>query len=193
MFEYISGTIAAKGDTYAVVDAGGIGYRLTMTANSLIRLKTGEKTRVYTHLYISENIMELYGFASADEREMFRRLIGISGIGPKAAAAILSLYTPQSLAAAIVTEDEKAISKAPGIGKKTAGRIILELKDKLTDSELVPVTAAEQPQSDAASEALEALLSLGYMRSEALTALSGLGEELPTEEMIRQALKKMAR
>ncbi len=192
MFEYISGTIAAKGDTYAVVDTGSIGYRLTMTANSLMQLKTGEKSRVYAHLYISENILELYGFSSADEREMFRRLIGISGIGPKAAAAILSLYSPQALAMAIVTEDEKAIAKASGIGKKTAGRIILELKDKLTEAELVPETITQQPQGDTGTEALEALLALGYTRAEALLALSGLSDELPAEELIRQALKKMA-
>lgn len=131
MFYYLNGIVAEIGSNLAVIDCGGVGYACATTNYTLSQLTKGERGKIYTYLHVREEIFELYGFASRGELNSFKMLLGVSGVGPKAALAILSSATPDQLALAIVSGDEKALTAAPGIGKKIAQRIILELKDKL--------------------------------------------------------------
>lgn len=199
MFYYLNGTIAEIGANLAVVDCGGVGYACATTNYTLAQLKRGEKAKLYTYLHVREEIFEIYGFASQGELNSFKMLLGVSGVGPKAALAILSATTPDQLALAIVTGDEKTLTAAPGIGKKIAQRIILELKDKLSKdpgsfaaasgaSVSIPV------RNDKSGEAAAALAVLGYTSQDISVALKGLDmDSLPLEEIIRQALKRMVR
>ena len=198
MFYYLNGIVAETSANLAVIDCGGVGYSCATTNYTLAQLKKGEKAKLYTYLHVREDIFELYGFASQSELSSFKMLIGVSGVGPKAALAVLSATTPNQLALSIVTGDEKALTAAPGIGKKIAQRIILELKDKLAkeqssfsaDSGAVPVAV----QSDKSTEAAAALSVLGYTTQDIAVALKGIDmASLPLEEIIRQALKKMVR
>ena len=201
MFYYLNGTVAEIAAGLAVIDCGGVGYACATTNYTLSQLKKGERARLYTYLHVREDIFELYGFASQQELNSFKMLIGVSGVGPKAALAILSATTPQSLALSIVTEDEKALTAAQGIGKKIAQRIILELKDKLAKEQssfTVPSgggSATPKPLGGSKSgEAAAALAVLGYGSQEISTALKGIDmDALPLEEIIRQALKKMVK
>ena len=200
MFYYVSGTVAHVEPYLAVIDCGGVGYACRTTNQSLSRLTAGEKGKLFTHLYVREEIFELYGFATEDELNCFRLLIGVSGVGPKAALSILSATTPEGLAMSIITGDEKALTVAQGIGKKIAQRIILELKDKLAKGQIAPkgesyggtgVTVIPQNKS---SEAAAALAVLGYSQSEVAMALKGIDvEALSLEDIIKQALKKMVK
>ena len=131
MFYYLDGTVAEILPYLAVIDCGGVGYACKTTNTTLAQLKKGQRGKLYTYLDVGENAFGLYGFATANELNSFKLLIGVSGVGPKAALAILSAATPESLAMAIVTGDEKSLTAAPGVGKKIAQRIILELKDKM--------------------------------------------------------------
>ena len=198
MFYYVSGTVAEIGPNLAVIDCGGVGYACATTNYTISRLKKGERAKLFTYLHVREEIFELFGFSSQQELSSFKMLIGVSGVGPKAALAILSSTTPNNLALSIVTGDEKALTAAPGIGKKIAQRIILELKDKLTKEQTsfssdgpVPVIAAGG--ANKAGEASAALAVLGYGTPEIAAALKGVDMEQPLEEIIRQALKKMVR
>lgn len=198
MFYYVSGTVAEIGPNLAVIDCGGVGYACATTNYTISRLKKGERAKLFTYLHVREEIFELFGFSSQQELSSFKMLIGVSGVGPKAALAILSSTTPNNLALAIVTGDEKALTAAPGIGKKIAQRIILELKDKLAKEQTsfssdgpVPVIAAGG--ANKAGEASAALAVLGYGTPEIAAALKGVDMEQPLEEIIRQALKKMVR
>ncbi len=198
MFYYVSGTVAEIGPNLAVIDCGGVGYACATTNYTISRLKKGERAKLFTYLHVREEIFELFGFSSQQELSSFKMLIGVSGVGPKAALAILSSTTPNNLALSIVTGDEKALTAAPGIGKKIAQRIILELKDKLAKEQTsfssdgpVPVIAAGG--ANKASEASAALAVLGYGTPEIAAALKGVDMEQPLEEIIRQALKKMVR
>ena len=201
MFYYLNGTVAEIAAGLAVIDCGGVGYACATTNYTLSQLKKGERARLYTYLHVREDIFELYGFASQQELNSFKMLIGVSGVGPKAALAILSATTPQNLALSIVTGDEKALTAAPGIGKKIAQRIILELKDKLArESAATGLDFSGGNAGKAASftskagEAAAALSVLGYSAQEAAAALKGLDTDaLSLEELIRQALKRMAR
>ena len=200
MFYYVSGTVAHLEPNLAVIDCGGVGYACRTTNQTLSRLKTGEKGKLYTHLYVREELFELYGFATENELNCFRLLIGVSGVGPKAALSILSAATPESLAMSIITGDEKALTVAPGIGKKIAQRIILELKDKLAKGQISPGgesyggTGVTVIPENKASEAAAALAVLGYSTAEIGVALQGIDlESLGLEEIIRQALKKMVK
>ncbi|OUN05421.1 Holliday junction branch migration protein RuvA [Flavonifractor sp. An92] len=200
MFYYVSGTVAHMEPNLAVIDCGGVGYACRTTNQTLSQLKTGEKGKLYTHLYVREELFELYGFATENELNCFRLLIGVSGVGPKAALSILSAATPESLAMSIITGDEKALTVAPGIGKKIAQRIILELKDKLAKGQISPGgesyggTGVTVIPEDKASEAAAALAVLGYSTAEIGVALKGIDlESLALEEIIRQALKKMVK
>lgn len=201
MFYYLEGTVAELLPYLAVVDCGGVGYACKTTNNTLAALKKGQKGKLYTYLHVGEGIFDLYGFATQNELNSFKLLLGVSGVGPKAALAILSVGTPETLAMAIVTGDEKALTAAPGIGKKIAQRIILELKDKMakeTSSGLdfsggkgVPAPAVF---SNKATEAAQALAVLGYSSQEVQAALKGVDvETLSLEEIIRQSLKKMVK
>ena len=196
MFYYLNGTVAEIGPNLAVIDCGGVGYACATTNYTLGQLKKGEKAKLYTYLHVREDIFEIFGFASQQELRSFKMLIGVSGVGPKAALAVLSSTTPNNLAMAIVTGDEKALTAAPGIGKKIAQRIILELKDKLSKEQTHFTVDSGMPavpaQNDKASEAAAALAVLGYSSQEISTALRGLDmASLPLEEIVRQGLKRM--
>ena len=200
MFYYLDGTIAEILPYMAVVDCGGVGYACKTTNNTLAHLKKGQRSRIYTYLHVGDGIFELYGFATQNELNSFRQLIGVSGVGPKAALAILSSSTPESLAKAVITGDEKALTAAPGIGKKIAQRIILELKDKLQKETAggLDLTSAGAAAAGAvtskAAEAAAALAVLGYSAQETAMALKGIDtEQLSLEEIIRQSLKKMVK
>ena len=198
MFYYVKGKVAHVAPNLAVIDCGGVGYACRTTSYTLSALQMGEEGKLYTHLNVREDAMELYGFASENERNCFQMLIAVSGVGPKAALSILSATTPEGLATAIITGNEKALTVAPGIGKKIAQRIILELKDKLAKGQLP--TAEERyggtgmtviPQ-DKSSEATAALAVLGYSPGEIAMALKGLDlETLSLEDTVRQARRKM--
>lgn len=200
MFYYLDGTVAEILPYLAVIDCGGVGYACKTTNNTLSSLKKGQRGKLYTYLNVGEDVFDIYGFATQNELNSFKLLIGVSGVGPKAALAILSSTTPESLAMAIVTEDAKTLTAAPGIGKKIAQRIILELKDKMakesaagldfSGGSAVNVTAF----TNKAAEAAQALAVLGYSSQEVGMALKGVDvESLPLEEIIRQSLKKMVK
>ena len=201
MFYYLDGTVAEILPGLAVIDCGGVGYACKTTNNTLAALKKGQRGKLYTHLNVGEGIFELYGFAAQNELNSFRMLIGVSGVGPKAALAILSSATPEALAMAVVTEDAKALTAAPGIGKKIAQRIILELKDKMARENAGGLdfsggkgVPAAPLFASKATEAAQALAVLGYSSQEVQMALKGVDvENLPLEEIIRQSLKKMVK
>lgn len=202
MYYYISGTLALKSMGFAVIDAGGVGYRMTVSQNTYDKLPLpGNPAKLYTYLAVREDGIELFGFYDETELSSFQMLITVSGVGPKAAMSILSLLTPEKFALAVCTEDTKAISKASGIGPKTAARIVLELKDKLMKEHGGEVNAAPDlgtsskagvPARGKLSEALDALMVLGYQRTEATNVLKSMPtEQMTLEEIIRQALKKL--
>ena len=199
MFYYVNGTVAEIEAGLAVIDCSGVGYACATTNYTLSQLKKGERAKLYTYLNVREAAMEMFGFASQSELRSFKMLIGVSGVGPKAALSILSSTTPQQLSMAVVMGDEKALTAAPGIGKKIAQRIILELKDKLIKEqggfEAGSGAAVAMPaQNNKAGEAAAALAVLGYGSQEIAAALKGIDmDALPLEEIIRQSLKKMVK
>ncbi len=199
MFYYLNGIVAAIEPNLAVIDCGGVGYACATTNYTLSQLKKGEKAKLYTYMNIREDAVELFGFSTQSELHSFKLLLGVSGVGPKAALSILSANTPANLAMAVVMGDEKALTAAPGIGKKIAQRIILELKDKLAKEQGTFESDASIPQltvlpNDKAKEAGAALAVLGYSGSEVAAALKGIDmDALPLEEIIRQALKRMVK
>lgn len=200
MFYYLDGTVAEILPYLAVIDCGGVGYACATTNHTLSKLKKGERAKLYTHLHVREDVFDLYGFATQSELNSFRMLLGISGVGPKAALAILSVSTPETLAMAIVTGDEKTLTAAPGIGKRIAQRIILELKDQMAKEQaagglgLTPGVSEGAAFGGKAAEAAAALSVLGYSSQEVSRALRGVDvETLPLEEIIRQSLKKMVK
>ena len=200
MFYYLDGTVAELLANLAVIDCGGVGYACKTTTHTLSALSKGQRGKVYTYLQTGDGIFDLYGFASLKELDSFRMLLNVSGVGPKAALAILSEHTPETLAMAIVTEDERSLTAAPGVGKKIARRIILELKDKIArESDSLDFSGTQAIPSGSGftsktAEAVQALTALGYSAQEAAAALKGIDtENLPLEEIIRQGLKKMLR
>lgn len=199
MFYYLNGVVAEMEANLAVIDCGGVGYACATTNYTLSQLKKGERAKLYTYMNVREDAVELFGFATQSELHSFKLLLGVSGVGPKAALSILSANTPANLAMAVVMGDEKALTAAPGIGKKIAQRIILELKDKLDkeqpsfsgDTGIMPSIAVPD---DKVREASAALAVLGYSASEVAAALKGIDmDALPLEEIIRQALKRMVK
>lgn len=199
MFHYISGITAELLPNLAVIDCDGVGFEVNTSAYTVSQLKTGEKAKLYTYVYIREDCMDIYGFASKSEKHCFEMLIGISGVGPKAAVAILSSSSPENLVMNIVSGNDKALTAAPGIGKKTAQRIILELKDKLAKetSEIsfgdMPVfNNSSVPGNTKVNDASAALMVLGYSASEISAALKKIDvENLSLEEIIKASLKQM--
>ncbi len=198
MFHYISGIAAELLPGAAVIDCGGIGFHINTSSYTLSQLKAGEKAKLYTYVYIREDAFDIYGFATQSEKHCFELLLGVSGVGPKAAAAILSVTTPETLAMSILSEDERAITAAPGIGKKIAQRVILELKDKMAKSTesisftgnkaAAPVQGARTKLDDASA----ALAVLGYGTAEISAALRAINtDELTLEQTIKAALKQM--
>jgi len=199
MFHYISGVAAELLPGMAVVDCGGVGFEINTSSYTLSQLRAGEKVKLYTYVHIREDTFEIYGFSGTSEKHCFEMLLGVSGVGPKAALAILSVNTPEGLVMSIVTGNEKAITAAPGVGKKIAQRVILELKDKMakeTESVSIPGAAAfaSVPVSDRSKlgDASAALAVLGYSTPEINAALKHVPiEELSLEEIIKAALKQM--
>ena len=204
MYYYVSGTLAHKGMSYAVIDAGGVGYKLTVSQNTYDKLPlAGNAAKLYTYLAVREDGIELFGFYDETELSSFQMLITVSGVGPKAAISILSVFSPDKLAITIMNEDIKAIAKANGIGTKTAARIVLELKDKISKSyseaaatpSSVGTIAPAMPQGTSKlSDAQSALLVLGYTKSEVVAALRGVDiSNKQTDDIIRLALKNLSR
>lgn len=197
MYEYIKGRIMAVQDKYMVLENGGIGYKIYAPLPTMekLRAQKGEVT-VYTYLYLQEGIMDLYGFASPADIGCFRLLLSVSGVGPKAALAILTELGGEKLAFSVVTEDTKALTRASGVGPKLAKRIILELKDKIKNDDLPGSTEnladVVAPAGDDRMEAINALMVLGYSRPEAMTALSKVDTTgMTLEQMIKAALKAL--
>ncbi len=196
MFYYLNGTVAYIDANLAVIDCAGVGYACATTNHTLSHLALGKQAKLYTYLNVKEDAMDLYGFYSQNELNSFKMLISVSGVGPKAALAILSSSTPDQVAMAIVTGDEKVLTAAPGIGKKIAQRVILELKDKMSKEDLsgIKVGGSGVRSSQKASEALSALMVLGYSQQEIGAALKDVDvESLALEDVIRQALRKMVK
>ncbi len=196
MFYYLQGTVALLEANLAVIDCGGVGYACHTTAYTLSQLRQGQKHRLYTYCNIREDAFDIFGFATREELRCFELLLGVTGVGPKAAVAILSVLSPERLMLAVAAGDEKAVTMAQGVGKKMAQRIILELKDKMgaamTDMEgAAPTKAGAALEEGKISTAIAALAELGYSQSEAAAALRGADERLSVEELVRYGLRAM--
>ena len=193
MYAFIRGKIALIGEQHLALDVSGVGYKISVTQRFLQQAKLGEEVVLYTHLIVREDDLSLYGFAAEQEKNMFERLIGISGVGPKAGMAILSSMTLNDIATAILSADARAFSKVNGIGPKTAGRIVLELKDKIDVSEAGGGGVLAPAESTPVAEAMEALISLGYEKSEAVSAVSAVKDLADSaEDLTRMALKRLS-
>ena len=201
MFYYVDGTVTVLRQGLAVIDCGGVGYACHASQNTIGKLKVGTRARLLTYLNVREGIFELYGFIDEEEQSCFEMMIGVSGVGPKAALSILSVAPPDRLALSIITGDEKMLMQAPGIGKKIAQRIVLELRDKMSKEQLETASAASPAAAVSVSggvnhtqEAVAALMVLGYTQAEALHAMEGLDAAgMEAEEIIRQCLKKLVK
>lgn len=192
MISFIKGDLVATDIEGAIIDVNGIGYRVAMSYNSLAKLgPIGSVVQVLTYLYVREDALVLYGFASDEERRLFEKLITVSGIGPKVALSALSQFEAAELVSAIVAQDVSAVQKIPGVGKKTAQRIVLELKDALGQAELGPLFAAAKPASGSSDAATDALLSMGFTSAEAELALQGAPADASESELLRYALKRL--
>ena len=203
MIYSVTGKLICVEPGFAVVEAGGVGYRCSTTTNTLTKLPgRGKEATLLTHLYLREDVLELFGFYTEEELRCFRLLIGVSGVGPKAALAILSVLTPQKLMLAIAAGDAKAV-KVPGVGPKLSQRIVLELRDKFSAEDLAGgvtgggggdlsfLAAGEIPSAQ--GEAVAALVSLGYSQTEAAAAIATLDPALPVDGLIKGALKRLSR
>lgn len=199
MLYHIEGNVTDFETNLAVIDCGGLGYALNASLNTISGLKLGERAKLYVYEYIREDAHDLFGFLSKGEKRCFEMLIGISGVGPKAAISILSSNTPESLALAVLNGDVKALTCAPGIGKKIAQRIILELKDKLAKESassdfggVLPAVSVQPEESSARADAIAALAVLGYSMPEINAALRTLQtEEMTVEQIVKAALRAM--
>ena len=179
----------------AVVECAGVGYACRTTANTLAKIRSGGEVRLYTYLHITENAVDLFGFADTAELACFRQLISVSGVGPKAALSILSDITPSKLALCISTGDSKTLTRSPGIGAKIASRIVLELKDKVAKEQhfsSAELTAPAAPAESTLGEALTALAVLGFAPAPAQAALAGADPSMSVEELIKLGLKNLA-
>lgn len=202
MYAYIKGKLDYKHNDYLVVEAGGIGYKI-FTSLSTIETsgQTGSEVKLYTHLYVREDIMNLYGFMSQEELGMFELLLTVSGVGPKAAISLVSSVSPSKFGLAVITDDTKTLTKAQGIGSKMAQRIILELKDKIKKEQLsAPAQDIGQEkvqfskENTRVSEAISALMVLGYTALEASKAVSSVySEDMDLEAIIKGSLKSLVR
>ena len=199
MISYIIGEIADVGDSTAVIECNGMGYLVHVSASTASRLSVGAITKLFTTMQIRENDISLIGFLSKEDVKIYDMLVSVSGVGAKAALSIQSVLDAQQIVLAILTEEADQLSRAQGVGKKLAGRIVLELKDKLKSGEAFAQHVSPQQSiasgsnTDIKQEAVEALLVLGYSRSEALRTVMEIAlEGMTTEQIIRQALKKLA-
>ncbi len=195
MIAFLNGTLAAKTASTAFIDVGGVGYAVAMSQASLSKLpEAGCEVEVQTYMQVSDSGVALYGFLSLEEKALFEQLIGVSGIGPKVALAALSVFAPQALASAIAAQDVSAVQKIPGVGKKTASRIILELKGSLDEGLAGLFDGDETGEvilADNMKGAREALLSMGFTQGEADLALKGAPEDGTESVLIQYALKRL--
>ena len=200
MIAFLKGALAGKTAACAYIDVQGVGYAVGMSQGALSKLPAvGESVQVHTYLQVSDNGIALYGFLTLEEKALFERLIGVSGVGPKVALAALSSFTPEALVAAVQAQDVAAVQKIPGVGKKTASRIILELKGSFDQGLASLFDAAGSPASAAAAAAerlkgaREALLALGFASAEADVALKGAPEDADENALIKYALKRLGK
>ena len=201
MISYIKGELTEVFEDTVVVETNGIGYNIRVPGSVLDRLPSvGSSVRIYTYLYVKEDAMNLFGFLSRDDLSVFKLLLNVSGIGPKGPLAILSTTGPDDLRFAVLSEDVKTISSAPGIGAKTAKRLIIELKDKLKLAEVFETALANKEKASsendvlfARNEAVEALVALGYASAQAMKAVQQVenAEEKDSEQILKEALKKL--
>jgi Holliday junction DNA helicase RuvA len=201
LFAYIKGKLEYKHNDYIVVEANGVGYKIYTSLSTIQNVDAvGSEVKIYTYLYVREDIMSLYGFSTQEELGMFELLLGVSGVGPKAAISVISSMSPSKFGLAVITDDYKSLTKAQGVGNKMAQRIILELKDKIKKMELVSATDNTNETGNVGednsrfSEAISALIVLGYTASEASKAVASVyKEDIDVETVIKNALKTLAR
>ncbi len=192
MISYIRGILVGKREDSVVVECGQIGYEIGVPLSVIHQLPSvGSEIKMYTELYVREDILRLYGFMSEDDIHIFQKLIRVSGIGPKGALGILSTLTPDDLRMAVLTSDVKRISQAKGIGKKTAEKLIIELKDKLEPIDLEQ--GVQEMNNNFIEEALLGLTGLGYSEAEALRSIKKVKQYTSTSEIIQQALTVLAK
>lgn len=203
MIAFIRGIVADLTENSVIVEAGQIGYEIFMTGSDMDQgLRVGEEVKIHTYFHVREDVMQLYGFLKKDDLQIFRLLLGVNGVGPKGALGILSGITADELRFAVLSDDVKTISKAPGIGKKTAQKLILELKDKLKLEDAFELKLAHQQETEPAGraaihdghkEAVEALVALGYSNTDALRAVRQVTDVDPedVEAILKAALKNM--
>lgn len=202
MIAYLNGIVESVSETRLVLDVNQVGYQIFISSRDAAEMPgRGEMVKIYTYLNVKEDALQLYGFLAPDDLEVYRLLLNVNGIGPKAALGILSVLTADDLRFAVLSDDVKAISKAPGVGGKTAQKLILELKDKLKLEDAFEKKLASSAQlgaeavsSDARSEAVQALTALGYSNSDALRAVrkAGITEDMDTEMILKLALKQLS-
>lgn len=192
MFYYLKGFVAHKGDNFIALDVGGVGYKVYTSINNLSRVNNNDECKFFTYAHIREDIFDIYGFLTDEELSFFEMLISVSGVGPKAALSILSLLTPSDIVSAIIMGDAKAISRAPGVGSKIAQRIILELKNKVSENDILSPTGGDDFLSiDSSNQAVAALMSLGYSATDAKRAVISVEGATSVEETIKLALKNL--
>lgn len=196
MISYIKGNLECKNIDNIVIDVGGIGYKIYMSANSIDRIsEVGKEIKIYTYMKVREDDISLYGFCTNEELKMFEQLIGVSGVGAKSALTILANISPSSFALAIISGDVNTLKSLPGIGEKSAQRMILELKDKMKTQDAIEnkvIPTKNIAKSDKAKDAIEALQVLGYARKDIELAIANIDtNELSVEEIIKQGLKML--
>lgn len=195
MISYIIGVVDSVESDRVIIESNQMGYNIFMPQASLEMIGIGEKLKIYTYLSVREDAMQLFGFLSKDELDLFKKLISVSGVGPKGGLAIISACPGDSLQMAIISGDAKAISKAPGIGAKTAQRIIIELKDKIDIEEMISTTNTgnDSVNSSVQSDTVEALAALGYSKTDALNAVKKvtITENMDVEDVLKSALKNI--
>lgn len=204
MIAFVRGTVVELSENSIILESGNIGYEIYMPGSTIERMiRVEEEIKVHTYFHVREEVMQLYGFLSKDDLRMFRMLLGVNGIGPKAALGILSAITPDELRFAVLADDIKTVSKAPGVGKKTAQKLILELKDKLDLEEALTLkmehaqenvgVELQNEKQDGRAEAVEALVALGYSHAQALRAVRDISgvETHDVEEILKAALKNL--
>lgn len=201
MIAFVKGQLDTVTENYIVVENQGIGYEILVPGSVIQAMPaTGNTVKIYTYLYVREDVLQLYGFLTKDQMDMFKLLITVNGIGPKGALGILTVMDVDALRLAILSDDAKSIAKSPGIGAKTASKLILELKDKChledvfhTEDSIVPSASAGTVDSEARKEAIQALVALGYTASEATAAVRKVqgAEQMTVEEILKQSLKNL--
>lgn len=192
MFYYLKGILAHKGENFVALDVGGVGYKIFASINNLSKVNTENEYKFYTYTHVREDIFDIYGFLTEEELSFFEMLISVSGVGPKAALSILSILSPSDIVSAIIMGDAKAISRAPGIGSKIAQRIILELKNKVSENDIIAPKGDDNFLAiDTSNEAVAALMALGYSSTDAKRAVISVEGAKSVEETIKIALKNL--